>query len=86
VIPEFTPPASHPREVPFYTNMKIIIPVLISLGFLLGLGVAVFIHWKSKYERLVQMRQNFVFIYFIINEHMHEAVIQPAVMGEFFAW
>ncbi|GFG29264.1 hypothetical protein Cfor_07941 [Coptotermes formosanus] len=48
VIAEFEPPASHPREVPFYTNMKIIIPVLISLGFLLGLGVAVFIHWKKS--------------------------------------
>jgi hypothetical protein len=53
VIPELAPPVSPPREVPFYTNMKIIITVLVSLVFLLGLlGVAVFIHWKSKYLTL----------------------------------
>lgn len=53
VIPELAPPVSHSREVPFYTNIKVIIPILVSLGFLLGLfGVAVFIHRKSKYECL----------------------------------
>jgi hypothetical protein len=68
VIPELAPPVSHPREVPFYTNMKIIIPVLVSLGFLLGLlGVAVFIHWKSKYEHSVQMRHSLIYMYLIVN-------------------
>jgi hypothetical protein len=51
VIPELAPPVSHSREVPFYANIKVIVPVIVSLGFLLGLlGVAVFIHRKSMYR------------------------------------
>jgi hypothetical protein len=54
VVPELAPPVSHSREVPFYANIKVIVPIIVSLGFLLGLfGVAVFIHRKSKYECLL---------------------------------
>jgi hypothetical protein len=55
VIPELTPPVSHSREVPFYANIKVIVPVVVSLGLLLGLlGVAVLIRWKSTYRQLLQ--------------------------------
>jgi hypothetical protein len=51
VIPELTPPVLHSPEVPFYANIKVIVPVIVSLGFLLGLlGIAVFIRWKSTYN------------------------------------
>jgi hypothetical protein len=39
--------------------MKIIIPVLVSLGFLLGLlGVAVFIHWKKSQNQDTHMGES----------------------------
>ena len=50
VIPELAPPVSHSREVPFYANVKVIVPIIVSFGCLLGLvGVGIFILRKSKY-------------------------------------
>ncbi|XP_069681625.1 cell adhesion molecule Dscam1 isoform X3 [Periplaneta americana] len=59
VIPELAPPVSHSREVPFYANVKVIIPILVSLGFLLGLlGVAIFIRKKKSQSQDAHMGES----------------------------
>ncbi|CAG2053657.1 unnamed protein product, partial [Timema podura] len=49
VSPELAPPVSHSREMPFYANIKIIIPLIISLTLLPCLvGSGVYITKKHK--------------------------------------
>ncbi|XP_049816620.1 Down syndrome cell adhesion molecule-like protein Dscam2 [Schistocerca nitens] len=59
VIPEIAPPVLHTREVPFYANVSVIVPIVVSLIFLLGLvGVAAFIRKKKLQNDSAQMGES----------------------------
>ncbi|XP_063226995.1 cell adhesion molecule Dscam2 [Bacillus rossius redtenbacheri] len=48
VIPELAPPVHHSQEVPFYANLRIVIPIIVSLASVLSLvGVAAFV-WRKR--------------------------------------
>lgn len=49
VVPELSPPVSHSGDHPFYTNVKVFLPIMISLLILVVL-VALLFWRKSKYK------------------------------------
>ncbi|PSN42210.1 hypothetical protein C0J52_11247 [Blattella germanica] len=59
VSPELSPPVLHSREVPFYANLKVIIPIIVSFGCLLGLaGVGTFILRKKSQTEEAHMGES----------------------------
>ncbi|XP_049817554.1 Down syndrome cell adhesion molecule-like protein Dscam2 [Aethina tumida] len=49
IVPELSPPVSHSGDHPFYTNARVLVPILLSILVLVGLIATLF--WKIRRER-----------------------------------